>query len=245
MPSGGSLVFSTSAVHLGGEACRLGAFLVSEGEYLCVEVSDTGVGIPEQTLQHIFDPFFTTKEVGKGTGLGLAAVFGTMVSHRGAVTVQSTEGQGTTFRLFLPLSRQLRTAAEEKLEKVQRGSGVVLVVDDEELVRLATSVQLESLGYSVLTAESPVRAVELFERHHSELALALVDMVMPQMSGLEVAGMLRKIDPAVPLVLVSGFPRSSQLDHYMPEPIAGFLQKPFRSGELGRALEGLCVKKVT
>jgi CheY-like chemotaxis protein len=209
---------------------------VSEGDYLRVEVSDTGIGIPESIRQHIFDPFFTTKEVGRGTGLGLAAVFGTMGSHRGAVTVESAERVGTTFSLFLPVAAQPADVPASSLDHTAPGAGLVLVVDDEDLVRASTVMQLESLGYRVVAFGSPSQAVECFRTRHTELSAMIVDMVMPEMSGTDLVRHLRTIDETVPVVLISGFPRDNPVDELQRRGLAAFLQKPFGRSELGRVL---------
>jgi signal transduction histidine kinase/CheY-like chemotaxis protein len=236
MPDGGRLFIATSNVTLAGTQCQLGAFRVSEGDYLRVEVSDTGIGIPESIRQHIFDPFFTTKEVGRGTGLGLAAVFGTMGSHRGAVTVESAERVGTTFSLFLPVAAQPADVPASSLDHTAPGAGLVLVVDDEDLVRASTVMQLESLGYRVVAFGSPSQAVECFRTRHTELSAMIVDMVMPEMSGTDLVRHLRTIDETVPVVLISGFPRDNPVDELQRRGLAAFLQKPFGRSELGRVL---------
>ncbi|MGC4070707.1 MAG: response regulator [Polyangiaceae bacterium] len=237
MSEGGKLVIATSNEHLSGTKCQLGAFRVAEGDYLRIDVTDTGVGIPESIRQHIFDPFFTTKEVGRGTGLGLAAVFGTMGSHRGAVTVESEERVGTTFSLFLPVASQPATMPTSSLARVALGTGLVLVVDDEDLVRASTVMQLEALGYRVVAFGSPSQAVEFFRSRHAELSAVIVDMVMPEMSGTDLVRCLRAIDDRVPVVLISGFPRDNPIDELKRQGLAAFLQKPFGRSELGRVLD--------
>jgi CheY-like chemotaxis protein len=237
MPEGGKLVIATSNVTLSGANCELGTFRVSDGDYLRIDVTDTGIGIPESIRQHIFDPFFTTKDVGRGTGLGLAAVFGTMGSHRGAVTVASEERVGTTFSLFLPLASQAVDVATSAVARVAPGTGLVLVVDDEDLVRASTGMQLEALGYRVSSFGSPTQALEFFRTRHAELSAAIVDMVMPEMSGTDLIGHLRAIDEQIPIVLISGFPRDNPVDELQRQGLSAFLQKPFGRSELGRILD--------
>lgn len=240
MPEGGSIVFRTADVTLDAPDNVLGAFRVSPGDYVRISVLDSGVGISEDNLKYVFDPFFTTKEVGKGTGLGLAAVFGTMASHRGAVTVESDLGKGTCFSLYLPLTIESEPKEPNDVARLPKGQGVVLVVDDEDLVRTATRMQVESLGYCAIAEGEPLRAIETFKRIHTKLSAVLLDMVMPRMSGLDVLVRLREIDATVPIILVSGFTRTDQLDVAHGRSIAGFLQKPFAVGELRRLLSEIC-----
>jgi PAS domain S-box-containing protein len=236
MPQGGTLVIATQNRRLFGSECTLGAFCVSPGAYLCITVADTGHGMTPEVVQHAFDPFFTTKETGKGTGLGLAAVFGTMASHHGAVTVESAVGKGSRFTLYLPVSQEDALPARTEVEPPIKGSGLVLVVDDEELVRTATVMQLESLGYSALALGDPEQIMEVFLAHQGQLVAVLLDMVMPKVMGLDVAARLRQVDSSVPLVLISGFPKTSQLEQWLGKTIDSFLQKPFNQAELGRTL---------
>jgi PAS domain S-box-containing protein len=244
MPDGGTIEFRSSNVEVTSADAQLGAFTVTPGEYIRISVSDVGAGINAEDLKHIFDPFFTTKEVGKGTGLGLAAVFGTMASHKGAVTVYSELGKGTCFSLFLPVTTENVSVSTEIDKNVPTGSGVILVVDDEDLVRTATTLQVESLGYVVLSERDPVVAIETFKKNHAKLSAVLLDMVMPRLSGLDVLVRLREFDASIPVILMSGFTRTEQLDQTTGRAIAGFLQKPFSSGDLRKLLSEVCVVRV-
>ncbi len=238
MPQGGSLILATRIVSLEGEACRVGSVVLDAGEYVQIAVSDTGTGIAATDLNRIFDPFFTTKEVGKGTGLGLASVYGTMVSHKGAVTVVSDVGRGTTFNLYFPCG----TAQADELPREQdkpTGKGLVLVIDDEDMVRTAMAMQLEDLGYTPMPAGNVEEAEISFRSRHSELVAVLLDVVMPRVSGVDVAARLRGIDPQIPIILVSGFPRNAEVKQLIEMGVAGFLQKPFRQAELAQALARL------
>jgi signal transduction histidine kinase/CheY-like chemotaxis protein len=241
MPEGGSIVFRTTDETFDAPEHALGAFRVSPGDYVRISVRDSGTGISEENLKYVFDPFFTTKEVGKGTGLGLAAVFGTMASHKGAVTVESDLGQGTCFSLYLPLTVEAEPKERSDVARLPKGQGVILVVDDEDLVRTATSMQVESLGYVAIAEGEPLRAIETFERIHATLSAVLLDLVMPRMSGFDVMVRLREIDASVPIILVSGFPRTDQLDvTTQGRSGTGFLQKPFTASELRRLLCEIC-----
>ncbi len=242
MPEGGLLTFTTETVPIEGPACAQGSFLLEPGEHLHVTVADQGCGIPEANLSHIFDPFFTTKEASKGTGLGLAAVFGTMASHKGAVTVESREGKGTVFHLYLPLAQAgVREAQAAAPGPLPVGTGRILVVEDEDLVRTATALSLESLGYEVHPVADADSALRHFTDHHAGLKAVILDMVLPGSSGEGLAAELRAIDPGVPIILVSGLPRAGTPAHLRAQGIAGFLQKPLDRRELGDMLAGLQV----
>lgn len=238
MPQGGRLTLATAIVALDGEACRAGTFSLDAGEYVQITVTDTGTGIAATDLDRIFDPFFTTKEVGKGTGLGLASVYGTMVSHKGAVTVTSEPGRGTMFHLYFPCS-VVHAVKAPCDQDVPTGSGLVLVVDDEDMVRTAMVMQLEDLGYTPIPAGDVEAAETAYRAHHAELAAVLLDVVMPKASGVDVAARLRGIDPQVPIILVSGFPRNAVVKQLLDQGVAGFLQKPFRQAELAQAIARL------
>jgi PAS domain S-box-containing protein len=236
MPDGGDLVFTTEQVVLDAAGCRIGPTQLAPGDYLHLEVQDTGPGIAPEHLLRIFDPFFTTKAPGQGTGLGLASVFGTMASHHGAVTAENRAGGGAAFHLYLPLAagaRAIQAAAPAPVP----GSGTVLVIDDEELVRATTALQLQSLGYQALLEADPAAGIETFRANHAALSAVLLDLVMPKASGLEVAAVLRELDPAVPVVIASGFPRSAKIDELLAGGLAGYLQKPYSRRDLGELLD--------
>lgn len=240
MPEGGELLISTQNVDFTEEQCAIGPFHVAAGTFLEISVADSGCGIPSDHLPRIFDPFFTTKEIHAGTGLGLATVFGTMVSHKGAVEVKSRPGGGSVFRLYLPVSHQAGHCTPSGSNAVlPRGSGRILVVDDEDLVRSTTAMQLKALGYEPMEEGDPVAAIERFREHHAELSAVVLDLVMPRLSGADLAVALHAIDPEVPLIMVSGFTRNAEIDRLLQESLAGFLQKPFSQRELGEALARL------
>ena len=237
MPSGGLLSFATTVCELDEVACATLPFELEPGAHLRLSVRDTGSGIPPEILGRIFEPFFTSKEVGKGTGLGLAAVYGAVVEHRGAVTVYSEVGGGAVFHLYFPLA-EAPAASAHPVTHLPRGSGLVLVIDDEPLVRAVVTQLLQSLGYSVVTAADGVEGVTIFEERHAELTAVLCDLVMPRMSGAEALRLMRAKAPGVPMILSSGFPRDERAG-----PVEAradlFLAKPFHRTELARALAEL------
>jgi two-component system, cell cycle sensor histidine kinase and response regulator CckA len=235
LPGGGTLTIATENLELDYEFCLLHAFQVEPGPYLEIAVSDTGAGIAKDDLQHIFEPFFTTKAVGEGTGLGLAMVYGTVKSHRGMIEVSSEPGKGTTFKLYLPLAEAAPPATGEK-SPVPRGEGSILLVDDEPLLRDLGKKLLEDLGYRVYLAENGEKALEVYAGHRDEIALVLLDMIMPKMGGKETLQRLVERYPEVVVLITSGFHREGNRNLLKNLGAKGFLQKPYRRETLARAV---------
>ena len=212
---------------------------VPEGLYVCLEVSDNGCGMDDETQERIFDPFFTTKFTGRG--LGMAAVLGIIRGHQGAIHVQSTPGLGTTIRVLFPPSVQAPRgfAKEARTLDGWRGTGTVLVVDDEEMVLRVARAILESVGFEVLTAASGAEAVEIFLQRQKDIAIVLMDMTMPNMNGEQAFARLREIDSEVRVVMASGYSEREATSHIAAKNLAGFLQKPYRAADLVSKLRGL------
>lgn len=235
MPDGGRLTISTRNVELDESYCSASRFDLTPGAYLEVEVRDTGCGIAPENLPRVFEPFFTTKEQGKGTGLGLAAVYGSVLDLHGSVSVYSEVGVGTAFTLHLPLCSEVEAPATGSASIIP-GSGCVLVIDDEEFIRRTAQAMLERMGYSVIVAENGAVGVECFAAHRSEVRLVLLDLIMPVLSGRETFKRLREIDPTVTVVVSSGFSKDSELSELRAQGVAGFLRKPYRLSELSQVL---------
>ena len=235
MPQGGTLAYATAIKNFDASACRsLGGTLVP-GRYLEITVSDTGVGMTEAVMSHIFEPFFTTKEVGKGTGLGLAAVYGTVMNHQGEITVRSEPEAGSVFSLYLPLAEETGVAMDCADETVH-GKGGVLLVDDEEILRDVGRELLEGLGYTVFLAEDGTDALEQFAEHRHEISLVVLDINMPKMGGRETFQRLHELDPDVKVLFCSGFNNEWTGDELLRLGAGGFIQKPYNRGELSRAV---------
>jgi len=231
MPDGGVLTFTLENLELDAEYCSVSPFEIIPGEYLEISIRDTGTGMPPEILSRIFEPFFTTKEAGKGTGLGMAAVYGTVQEHNGAITVYSEVGAGTVFHVYLPVTAET-VRREITSEPKGTGSGTILVIDDEELIRITASAMLRSLGYKVILATNGLEGVKTFLETKDEINLIILDMIMPIMGGREAFAKLREIDPTIPIVIASGFAKEEDMAALKTQGANGFLNKPFRRAEL-------------
>jgi CheY-like chemotaxis protein len=234
MAGGGSLTITTRNVTL--SAAAVSAREIPPGDYVQVSVADTGTGIPAEILPRIFDPFFTTKTLARGTGLGLASVYGIIKNHQGMIEVESLMGQGACFHIYLPMASRKRIpqAVPEQAETFQHGNETLLLVDDEPLVIQATEGMLTRLGYTLITAESGRAALDLFEREHEQIDLVILDMIMPGMSGHETFDGLKAIDPDVKVLLSSGYARSGQAEEILNKGGKGFIPKPFDMSVISR-----------
>jgi PAS domain S-box-containing protein len=236
MPRGGVLRLITTNRELSEAFCRRHADL-TPGPHTLISVSDTGLGMDEETRERIFDPFFTTKAVGEGSGLGLATVYGIVHSHGGIIEVQSSPNEGTTFLIYLPASAECAPSTDETPEEseVRGGFETVLLVDDETMIlRLGASI-LERYGYTALTATSGRAALDLFRARRDEIGLVVVDMVMPEMNGAELAERLLEIDAQCRVLLSSGYTLDQSAEILLADgSFIGFLPKPYRMGQLAR-----------
>jgi two-component system cell cycle sensor histidine kinase/response regulator CckA len=209
------------------------------GPYVKISVRDTGSGMDAETQRRIFEPFFTTKEISRGTGLGLAAAYGIVSGHAGIITVASEPGEGTTFTIFLPASGKAVPPEKIAPSEIVTGSGRILLVDDEKLIRDLGRVMLARLGYEVLTAEDGPHGLQTFEERQDQIKLVILDMIMPGMGGGEVFDRLRAIDPSVKVLLSSGYSLDGQAAAIMQRGCNGFVQKPFDLGELSRKISAI------
>jgi signal transduction histidine kinase/ActR/RegA family two-component response regulator len=229
IPAEGQVRVETRNVEL-AEPLEEGSARLSAGSYVRVEVTDNGPGIAEEVMPHVFEPFFTTKG-SKHRGLGLAWVYGIVTNHGGAVAVSSRAGSGATVRIWLPANDKIVREGPLTPEEL-RGEQTILMVDDEDLLLTMGQMVLSSFGYTVLTANSGARALELFEHWKDSIDLVLVDLVMPGMSGREVTEQIRQIAPRTRILWCSGYVRSNQAEEADP-----YLQKPFTSQDLLRAVK--------
>ena len=228
MPNGGQLVIETAMVTLGEGYSAAKGVPIPPGDYVTISLSDTGLGIDEKTQEHIFEPFFTTKAVGKGTGLGLSTVYGIVKQAGGFLWVYSEVGKGTTFRLYFPRVGAPASKRQSTPHRVvEGGAETILVVDDEEQIRLLCGRALTALGYRVLLAASGAEALELCEQNANEIDLLLSDVVMPRMSGTQLAMRVGQKHPEIKVLFMSGYTPNAIVHHGVMEHGAMLLQKPF------------------
>ena len=243
MASGGKLVIRTANV---GEAKsrELGPRHIPPGEYVLIEVSDTGCGMSDEVKQKIFEPFFSTKEIGRGTGLGLSTVYGIVKQTGGYIFADSEEGKGTTMRVYLP--RYIETAQEVEQGKIEprvekpkdlTGHGTVLLVEDEDAVRGFAARALGQRGYNVLQATTGAEALEMFNNHQGEVDLVVSDVVMPEMDGPTLMQKLRRERPDLKIIFISGYAEDAFRKHLAENEDFMFLQKPFDLKELAAAVK--------
>ncbi len=236
MPGGGTLTISTSNVELDNQDCAASPFALTSGRFIKLSIRDTGCGIAKEHIKHIFEPFFTTREKDKGTGLGLAAVYSAVQQHKGAIHVESERDQGTEFSLFFPVSAT-QPDKEADQNKAVEGSGCILIIDDEEVVRETAGMILEELGYTILEAEDGKQGLEVYQRHQDQVDLVILDMIMPVMDGSECFLALKKIHPDLPIIISSGFTRDADLNSLKEHGLEIFLRKPYSVLELSRAVD--------
>ena len=210
-----------------------------DGKKLIIE--DTGVGMSKEVQSRIFEPFFTTKAAGEGTGMGLAAVYGTISAHGGSIDCQSEPGQGTTFRILLPCCLDDTGVAPAVAPAYAAASSptTILIVDDEEDVGYALEAMLRRMQYRCLLYQSAAEAVAYFRQHHAEIDLVLLDMVMPDLDGAQGHAAIRAEYPALPILVVSGYAHTESIQRLESDPHTGFLRKPYRKDGLARAVASL------
>ncbi|MFZ0213696.1 MAG: response regulator [Candidatus Acidiferrales bacterium] len=237
MPQGGQLEIHTAAVEVDEAMCHCHKD-AKPGAYARLGVRDTGTGMDAATLERIFEPFFTTKEIGKGTGLGLATVYGIVKQHNGFMEVKSKIGCGTEFSLFFPVCEQDEPAEEKTKPRsvIRRGQETVLIVEDHEGLREIDSATLAALGYTIRIARDGEEAVKEFHAHRSEIALVLLDVVLPKLSGPNVYAHINAESPDIPVVFVTGYSADTEILRTVREKGLPFLQKPYSPRDLAQKI---------
>jgi len=230
MPSGGKLTIETNNVVHDEEYAKRHVS-VQAGYYVMLAISDTGCGMDKETQSHLFEPFFTTKETGKGSGLGLSTVYGIIKQSGGNIWAYSEPGLGTTFKIYMPrvdrAAKVYRPSQKTKEAGAPGGTETILLVEDEESVRSMVSKILTNKGYTVLEARQGNEAMDICERYEGSIHLMVTDVIMPQMSGRELAGRLSALRPEMRVLYMSGYPDNTIVHHGVLEPGTAFLQKPF------------------
>ena len=231
MPSGGTLQISAANFNIDRDYAQK-QLEAKVGPYVMITVSDTGTGMAPEIMERIFNPFFTTKEIDRGTGLGLSTVLGIIKSHGGFIDVASEVGQGSQFKVFLPVVEATQTEVVNSQE-LPRGNGeMILLVDDEENIRTATKAMLEAYNYQVLIARDGLEAIALYELHHKRIRVVLMDLMMPDLDGLRASSRLRQINPQVKIIALSGLADSDIVAQLEAAGIKAFLPKPYSLEEL-------------
>jgi len=242
MPKGGKLTIETANVHFETTAIW-GAGQIRPGEYVVLAVKDTGSGMSPETQARIFEPFFTTKERGKGTGLGLATVYGIVKQSNGFIRVDSEAGRGTTFFIYLPLAKDAAIASAAPAQEVATaGSETILVVEDDEMLRELMTEYLSSKGYKVMLATSGIEALAVFKSGIASIDLLMTDVVLPGMGGQELAAALRELEPEMQIIFVSGY-TDRELDDTILGEHSRFLHKPFSLNNLAQHVREVLDRK--
>ncbi|MCV3213263.1 PAS domain S-box protein [Plectonema radiosum NIES-515] len=235
MPNGGTLNISAKNIFIDENFARM-QLDAKIGYYILLSVADTGIGISQETLERIFEPFFTTKEFGKGTGLGLSTVMGIVKGHGGFITVSSALNKGTKFQVYLPGVNTDAIRQEENQEILTGHEELILIADDEASIREITTTSLEKYNYKAITASDGIEAIALYAQHKNEIKAAIIDMMMPNMDGATTINTLKKMNPLLPIIAVSGLPTSEQVLLNKTYQHAAFLPKPYTTQELLQSL---------
>ncbi|MFP3868659.1 MAG: response regulator [Desulfobacteraceae bacterium] len=234
MSNAGELVLSTREVYLGEDYCRING--QQPGRYVHIALSDFGEGMDAQTKARVFEPFFTTRDVGQGTGLGLATSYAIIKNHKGIIEVESEKGRGTTFHIYLPVTQKPIVTEEAVSHQYIKGSGTILLVDDEEMIRTVGTKILERLGYKILPAESGQRAISIYREGKDDIDLVILDMIMPGMGGRETYKLLKQINPGVKVLISSGYGLEEEGPGMIEDGNLDFIQKPYRIEALSQKI---------
>jgi CheY-like chemotaxis protein len=234
MPGGGDLYLSAENTELAEE--DLIPYHLKKGRFVKLTVTDTGIGMDEATRERIFEPFFSTKERGRGTGLGLASVYGIVKNHGGFIVVESEIDIGTSFTIFLPASDKQVEEDGLRDSRIHKGRETVLLIDDEEMILEVGARMLEGLGYQVITAAGGRQGLKVYEQNRDSIDLVILDVIMPDLGGKETFDAIRRQNPSVKVLLSSGYSLDGQAKEILESGCKGFIQKPFSMADLSRKM---------
>ena len=241
MPGGGDLYIETENLILDKQYVK--PYQKESGRYVKIAITDTGIGMDKATQAKTFEPFFTTKEMGRGTGLGLASVYGIINNHDGFINFYSEKGVGTTFNIFLPISEKEIVEEKKPSDDILEGTETVLIVDDEQMIIDVSKSMLAKMGYNLLTAGGGKEALEIYKAYKHKIDLVILDMIMPDMGGSETFDQLKVINPDVKVLLSSGYSVDGQATDILERGCSGFIQKPFNIKSLSQKSREILDKK--
>ena len=243
MPEGGALTLRARNVTLDEDYCSRN-LEVSPGEYVELSVSDTGTGMEKSIQERIFEPFFTTKDPGSGTGLGLSMVFGIVKAHGGHITCHSQPGAGTTFGVYFPVAEEVQEAKDGLIKKPDHtGNETILIVDDEEMIRKFAGEMLEIIGYTVITAENGLKALEIYSQQAETIDLVILDLNMPIMNGIECLEAMAAVNPGLKALIATGYWVDSETKERLAKHAKGLISKPFKTEEFLRLIRKILDRK--
>jgi len=241
MPDGGELHIQTENVTIDKDFYS--TFEVTPGRYVKISITDTGIGIDEKTKKQIFVPFFTTKEKERGTGMGLSSAYGIIKNHGGFITVFSEPGEGSTFNIFLPASRKKVKRHQKPAERLKRGSGTILMIDDEQVMLDVGKEMLKELGYDALTAKGGNEGLEIYGKNQEKIDMIILDMIMPGTTGSDAYDSLKEINHDIKVLLSSGYSMDGKANDILERGCNGFIQKPFNMEQLSQKISEILNKK--
>jgi len=242
MPEGGSISISTENVYLDETYIKTCVNKVAPGDYIEVDISDTGSGIDKNIIDKIFDPFFSTKSDSNHQGLGLSTVFGNVKNLNGTINVFSEKGKGTSFRIYFPVLKTDTSKFSAENDSLIYGNDCLLLIDDEDIIRKTAYEQLLYLGYSTLMSDEGLRGINIYRAEKHRISAVILDLIMPNQNGIDVYKKLLEINPEVKVLFTSGFSRDASLDEFLMSKNTGFIKKPFRLAPLSKAIAKLLQK---